>query len=93
MLKTVLGSIVLLLVVLSVGAAIGYKKYRMMTAATPPNIEQPEIVLFAKPEKVTFRQSTTTVGRKQRCQESLLSLSGRLRTPVRPFERNLIQRM
>ena len=61
-LKTVFGSIILIAVVLSVGAAIGYKKYLMMTAPPPPNPEFPEVVGFASPEPVTMRNSTTTVG-------------------------------
>ena len=62
MLKTITGSVVLVLVVLGILAGIGYKKFLMMTAPPPPNIEHPEIVVFAKPEPVTMRQSTTTVG-------------------------------
>ena len=61
-LKTVLGSLVLLLIVFGVGAAIGYKKYLMMTAPPPRNPEHPEIVGFANPEIVTLRNTTTTVG-------------------------------
>lgn len=62
MLKSVLGSIALVLVVLGVGAAIGYKKYLMMTTLPPDNPEQPEVVNFAMPEIVPLQNTTTTVG-------------------------------
>jgi membrane fusion protein, multidrug efflux system len=62
MLKTVLGSILLIAIVLGVGAAIGYKKFKMMTAEPPPNLEHPEVVGFDHPEPVSMRSSTTTVG-------------------------------
>ncbi len=62
MLKTIVGSVVLVLVVIGVLAGIGYKKYKLMTAPPPPNVEHPEMVVFAKPEPVTIRKSTTTVG-------------------------------
>ena len=75
-LKTVLGSLVLILIVLGVGAAIGYKKYLMMTAPPRPNPEHPEIVGFANPEIVTLRNTTTTVG------TILASRSIQLRTEV-----------
>jgi len=61
-LKTVFGSILLIAVVLGVGAAIGYKKYTMMTAPPPPNPEHPEVVGFDHPQPVSMRNSTTTVG-------------------------------
>jgi membrane fusion protein (multidrug efflux system) len=62
MLKTVFGSILLISIVLGVGAAIGYKKYKMMTALPPEIPEHPEIVGFDYPLPVTMRNSTTTVG-------------------------------
>jgi len=62
MLKNLIGSIVLLLVVFGVGAAIAFQKYKMMTASPPPNEERPEIVVFDRPEPVSMRKSTTTVG-------------------------------
>lgn len=62
MLRTILGSIALLLVVLGVGAAIAFQKYRMMTALSPPKEEQPEFVIFAKPKPLSIRNRTTTVG-------------------------------
>jgi len=62
MLKTIAGSVVLILIVLVVLAGIGYKKYLMMTALPPPKKEHPEVVVFAKPEPLSIRNSTTTVG-------------------------------
>lgn len=62
MLKTVFGSVLLIGTVLGVGAAIGFKKYKMMTAEPPPNPERPEVVEFDYPEPVSMRNSTTTVG-------------------------------
>ena len=62
MIRTIFGSIVLLVVVLGVGASIAFQKYRMMTASPPPNEEQPEFVVFAKPEPLSIRNSTSTVG-------------------------------
>ena len=62
MLKSVLGSIALVLVVLGVGAAIGYKKYLMMTTLPPDSPEQPEVVVFATPKIVPSQNTTTTVG-------------------------------
>jgi membrane fusion protein, multidrug efflux system len=62
LLKTILGSIALVLIVIGILAAIGYKKYLMMTALPPPNLEHPEIVGFATPETVSLRNTTTTVG-------------------------------
>jgi membrane fusion protein, multidrug efflux system len=62
MLKTILASIALIAIVLGLGAAIGYQKYKMMTAPPPPNVEQPEVVIFAKPERVLIRQISTAVG-------------------------------
>jgi len=61
-LKTVLSSLVLILIVLGVGAAIGYTKYLMITAPPPFVPEHPEIVIFATPEIVTLRNTTTSVG-------------------------------
>ena len=62
MLKTIIGSVVLLLLVICVVSGIGYTKYRMMTALRPPAPEHPEIVEFASPELTSIRNSTTTVG-------------------------------
>lgn len=62
MLKTFIGSGLLLLVVIGVVSAIGTTKYRMMTAPRPPAPEHPEIVVFDKPKLVSIRNSTTTVG-------------------------------
>ncbi len=62
MLRTIIGSIVLLLVVLGVGAAIAFQKYRMLTALPPPPKEKPERVVFDWPKPLSMRNSTTTVG-------------------------------
>jgi membrane fusion protein, multidrug efflux system len=62
MLKSIAGSVLLILLVLSVLAGIGFKKYQMMTAPPPPHVEHPEMVVFAKPESASIRKSTTTVG-------------------------------
>ncbi len=62
MLKTILCSILLILIVLGVLVGIGYKKYLIMTAPPQSNPDQPEMVVFASPEPVTIRKSTTTVG-------------------------------
>jgi membrane fusion protein (multidrug efflux system) len=63
MLKTAIGSIVLVLCVLGSLLAIRYVKIEMMAAAALPAPEEfPEIVEFARPRPVILRQSTTTVG-------------------------------
>lgn len=73
MLKTIVGSVVLVLVVLGVLGVvtrIGYQRYQLMTAPPPPKADpddeyddnNPEAVVFAKPELMPIRNSTTTVG-------------------------------
>lgn len=62
MIKTIIGSFALITIVIGIGAAIGYQKYRMMSAPPPANEERPEIVVYANPKKVTIRQTSTAVG-------------------------------
>ncbi len=62
MLKTIVGSVVLILVVLVVLASIGFQKYKQMTALPPQETEHPEMVFFDRPERLSVRKSTTTVG-------------------------------
>jgi membrane fusion protein (multidrug efflux system) len=62
MLKTTLGSILLLAAVIGIGFFIGRQKYLMMTAPPVVPSEQPVMVVFKKVEPTILRQSATAVG-------------------------------
>lgn len=64
MARTIVGSILLILVVLATGAGIAMVKYRMITAemsAEPPP-EMPESVLIVPAVKTTIRQEAVSIG-------------------------------
>jgi membrane fusion protein (multidrug efflux system) len=62
--KTLFGSVILVLVVLAVGAGIGYLKYRSIAAQmnAPPRPEMPESVVLRSVTPITARQSVTSIG-------------------------------
>jgi membrane fusion protein, multidrug efflux system len=64
MLKSIVGSVLLVLMVLGLLAGIAVYKYRMIEIAqsAPPPPEMPEAVLIGKVEPISFRQSVTTIG-------------------------------
>ncbi|MEQ1825825.1 MAG: efflux RND transporter periplasmic adaptor subunit [Pirellula sp.] len=62
MLKSLIGSALLLATVVGIAYFIAKQKHLMMSAPPPPNQEQPVMVVFASAEPITLRQSATAVG-------------------------------
>ena len=62
--KAIIGSIWMILVVILIGAGIGYAKYHSIVAqiSAPPRPEMPEFVVLKPVRSVVFRQSVTSIG-------------------------------
>ena len=62
--RTLIGSIILILIVVGIGAGIAWIKYRQIQAAmnAPPQPEMPIAVKFGVASPCTIRQSTNSVG-------------------------------
>ncbi len=59
---TIIASILLVLSVLGLGAAIAARKYVLMTAAQPEPESRPELVGFAPAKRITIRKNSSAIG-------------------------------
>lgn len=62
MIKSIVGSAILLAVVVGIGFLVVRQKQRMLNTPPPPNLEMPVMVVMEKPIPILLRQSATSVG-------------------------------
>lgn len=62
MVRTIFGSLLILIALLGVGAAVAGLKYRAMMSPPPAPPESPTVVVFSQPRTTQLRSSSTAIG-------------------------------
>jgi membrane fusion protein (multidrug efflux system) len=62
MVRTIFGSLLILIALLGVGAAVAGLKYRAMMSPPPVPPESPTVVVFSQPRTTQLRSSSTAIG-------------------------------